>query len=64
MGGGSSEYRPSQLGHHCGGLFKRKGMEFVKETEISATLMARDYKGFGNQTMTGVIEVQNETDSL
>jgi DNA (cytosine-5)-methyltransferase 1 len=27
-----------------------------KETEVSHCLMARDYKGFGNQDMTGIIE--------
>lgn len=30
--------------------------EIFKETDISHCLMARDYKGFGNQSMTGVIE--------
>ncbi|MED3649971.1 DNA (cytosine-5-)-methyltransferase [Heyndrickxia sporothermodurans] len=30
--------------------------EIGKQTEISHCLMARDYKGFGNQDMTGVIE--------
>jgi DNA (cytosine-5)-methyltransferase 1 len=30
--------------------------EIGKETEISHCLMARDYKGFGNQDMTGVVE--------
>jgi len=30
--------------------------EIGKQTEISHCLMARDYKGFGNQDMTGIIE--------
>jgi DNA (cytosine-5)-methyltransferase 1 len=30
--------------------------EINKETDISHCLMARDYKGFGNQDMTGVLE--------
>ena len=30
--------------------------EIVKRIDISATLMARDFKGFGNQLMTGVVE--------
>lgn len=36
------------------------GKNFEKETEIAETLMARDYKGFGNQAMTGVIEPKCE----
>lgn len=31
-----------------------------KETDISHCLMARDYKGFGNQDMTGVIQTSPE----
>lgn len=58
-GGGSSEYRPSQLGHHCGGLFKRHGKEFVGTTDIATTLYARDYKGMSNRDLSnGVIECQ------
>jgi hypothetical protein len=30
------------------------------ETDIATTLMARDYKGFGNQSMNGVIEWNKE----
>lgn len=29
--------------------------EIWKKTDVAATLMARDYKGFGNQMMNGVI---------
>ena len=29
-----------------------------RETDVASTLMARDYKGFGNQAMTGVMEVK------
>ena len=32
------------------------GRHFEHETDCSCTLLARDYKGFGNQGMTGVIE--------
>ena len=35
-------------------LMNRAGIE--KMTDLAATLMARDYKGFGNQLMTGVVE--------
>lgn len=30
--------------------------EISRETDLAATLMARDYKGFGNQMMNGVVE--------
>mgnify|MGYP000113350297 FL=1 len=28
------------------------------DNEVSNTLMARDYKGFGNQSMNGVVEIE------
>lgn len=37
-------------------LLKSQGSEFEKFTDTATTLMARDFKGFGNQSMTGVIE--------
>lgn len=37
-------------------LLKSQGTELEKFTDIANTLMARDYKGFGNQGMNGVIE--------
>lgn len=37
-------------------LLKNQCSEIERFTDISATLMARDYKGFGNQAMNGVIE--------
>ena len=43
-----------------GVVLTNKGKNFEKETEIAGTLMARDYKGFGNQAMTGVIEPKCE----
>ena len=30
--------------------------QIEKQIDIATTLMARDYKGFGNQSMNGVIE--------
>jgi hypothetical protein len=30
----------------------------VKPIDIANTLLARDYKGFGNQAMNGVIEIE------
>ena len=38
------------------GLVKNQGEEFTKETDYANTLLARDYKGFGNQEMNCVIE--------
>ena len=37
-------------------LLRNQGTEFEKFTDVASTLMARDYKGFGNQGMNGVIE--------
>jgi len=36
-------------------VVKNQGKEIGKEIEKSHTLMARDYKGFGNQEMTGIL---------
>ena len=38
--------------------------EIGNQTEIASTLMARDYKGFGNQMMTGVVEHGGGTDKI
>lgn len=37
-------------------LLSNQGKKIEKFTDIANTLMARDYKGFGNQPMNGVIE--------
>lgn len=42
-------------------LVKNKGSEITKETEISNTLLARDYKGFGNQEMNAVMYIKEAT---
>lgn len=42
-------------------LLKNKGTEISRLTEKANTLMARDYKGFGNQEMNGVIQIRNAT---
>lgn len=39
------------------GILSNKGTHLDKETDIANTLLARDYKGFGNQGGNGVIEV-------
>ena len=43
-------------------LLRKQATEYVKETSVSNTLMARDYKGFGNQEFNAVVEVDNEDD--
>ena len=46
--------------HVITSLIKNKGEKFDKETEIANTLLARDYKGFGNQAMNAVIECRDK----
>ena len=41
-------------------LLKNQGLEIEKFTDIANTLLARDYKGFDNQGMNGVIEVERK----
>ena len=58
-GGGAWKYRPSSMGYgSCSitGLFSKQCGVFNGEREIANTISARDYKGFGNQGMSGVIE--------
>jgi hypothetical protein len=38
------------------GLFSNQCSKFEREIDVANTLLARDYKGFGNQPMNGVIE--------
>ena len=42
---------PQQIGV----VVTNQGKYIKRETDIATTLMARDYKGFGNQEMTGVV---------
>lgn len=37
-------------------LVSNKGEKFEKKTEFANTLLARDYKGFGNQSMNAIVE--------
>jgi hypothetical protein len=37
-------------------LLSNQGTKFERKTDIANCLMARDYKGFGNQEANGVIE--------
>lgn len=41
-------------------LLSQQGKKFDKTTNVANTLMARDYKGFGNQSMNGVLEIGNK----
>ena len=47
--------------HIITGLVSHKGEQFEKETDIANTLLARDYKGFGNQVMNAVIKIPQAT---
>lgn len=38
------------------GLFSNQCSKFEKEIDVANTLLARDYKGFGNQPMNGIID--------
>lgn len=40
----------------AGVLLSQRGTHFERKTDIATCLMARDYKGFGNQATNGVIE--------
>lgn len=37
-------------------LLSNQATQIEKQIDIATTFMARDYKGFGNQSMNGVIE--------
>lgn len=41
--------------HIITSLLSNKGEKFEKKTNYANTLLARDYKGFGNQAMNGII---------
>lgn len=40
-----------------GAKLSKKGSHFDGYSDVALTLLARDYKGFGNQQMTGVVEI-------
>lgn len=42
-----------------GANLSNKGQNFNGYSDVAMTLLARDYKGFGNQQMTGVVEFEN-----
>ena len=53
MGGG---HREPKIIETTGINLSKQATEVNNITDVSGTLMARDYKGFGNQEMTGVVE--------
>ena len=53
MGGGHREPKNIET---TGINLSKQATEVKNITDVSGTLMARDYKGFGNQEMTGVVE--------
>lgn len=55
-GGEQRERSPQSPTGRQGITLKNQATEIARQTEISTTLMARDYKGFGNQEMIGVLE--------
>ena len=44
------------IADNTGVNLSKQATEVANVVEVSGTLMARDYKGFGNQEMTGVVE--------
>ena len=48
--------RWGNINSECTAMISNQGTQLGKETELASTLLARDYKGFGNQAMNYVIE--------
>lgn len=47
--------------HIMTGIVSNCGEKFEKEVDVANTLLARDYKGFGNQGMNAVVEIPQAT---
>lgn len=45
------------VGEINGVVLSECGTKFEKFTDVALTLLARDYKGFGNQAQTGILEI-------
>ena len=60
--GGARKLRSASVGcgYATGIKVSNQGTKYDGNTEHSLTILARDYKGFGNQTMTGVLEGKDE----
>lgn len=59
-GGGERKRRQAQLGSGKGIIISEQARKFNKATDSSTCLLSRDYKGFGNQEMTAVLEVDED----
>ena len=58
-GGRQRELRSPSVGYDknlISGLFSNQCSSFEGKSDVANTLLARDYKGFGNQRMNGVVE--------
>ena len=62
--GGERKCRPTSMGYGSSliktGIFSQQCQKFDREIDVANTLLARDYKGFGNQGMNGVITKYEE----
>ena len=59
--GGTGFNRPSSMGlgsSQIGVRLSQYGTQFEKVVDVADCLMARDYKGFGKQSTTGVIKIE------
>jgi hypothetical protein len=54
--GGQQQRGKTQLGLRV----SQQGKCIDRFDGVAGTIMARDYKGFGNQSMTGVLEVNDK----
>ena len=61
---GEIEYRPTSMGYGSSviktALLSKQCKNYEKDIDVANTLLARDYKGFGNQSMNGIIEFKKE----
>ena len=51
----TDEGRKPSVRQLCGAIISQQGRKVERLTDTATTLMARDYKGFGNQGQTGVL---------
>lgn len=60
-GGGGAKTGWYLINNKYTSLISNQGTKFEKNTKYANTLLARDYKGFGNQAMNAVVEINNKT---
>lgn len=56
----TDEGRKPSVRQLCGAIISQQGRKVERLTDTATTLMARDYKGFGNQGQTGVLVCQKD----